>query len=254
MLNRAEYSEFRTRNRTEFSEGATELRDALVAIPPAERARLISDSPQILARLPTAALRAEVLLVGTDISPIGQRAVMSALVAPEASVKRAAEATTALLPWVSPSADTRVPPKRSCSSSGIISARRRVTNRWMRFWIGLGRPVQATALVLVATVGINAWFVGKAATAHDVLPPSAVFHLAGTWPTCSDGLRPRTDFCVYPVQKSLDWRHAMADLRATAEEQKFLMIVNKPLLETNALWPPDTLLVVWRGIKPESIR
>ena len=180
MLTRTEYEKLRLRNQSDFTDGAAELRDALIAVPPAERARLLGDNPGILARIPTPALRAEVLLIGTALSVVGERAVMSVLESPDVPPHRAAAVTAAMLPPPIPPTAMITPPKRPRSGPTVVTPRHRVSNRWLRSWFGLGRPVQAAALVLVATFGINGWHIGKAATAHDVLlPPGAVFHQAG---------------------------------------------------------------------------
>ena len=122
----------------------------------------------------------------------------------------------------------------------------------MRAWADLGRVSQAAALALTATLGADGWFIVEAAIASDGLPKSATFQLAGTWPSCEGGLRPRTDYCVYSVQKALDWTHAIESLNATGDEEAALKTVNKPLLEMRVPWPPETLFVVWRGLTPEN--
>ena len=250
MISRPEYEEIRNRNRSEASDGAMELRDALVRIPALERVRLLADNPQILARLPSVELRAEVLVTGTALTSVAEQAVAVALAESVEPEHHAAALAGSLMPRVSASVDMPIPPKRRHIGPHGLSPRHRINDPWARSWHNLGRAAQAAVLALAASIGIDGWNVYQAASVHDSLPPSATFRLAGTWPQCSEGLRAKTDFCVYSVAVGLDWPRAMAALQPTEAEEHALRSVNKPLLENDDSWMPESLLVVWRGKKP----
>ena len=97
----AEYEDMRNRNRTEAIEAAFELRDALIGVPAVERARLLAGKPELLSRLPSPEIRAEVLLADTMLSAEAVLSVRQALAIPHAAPDLPAFITAALVPELS---------------------------------------------------------------------------------------------------------------------------------------------------------
>lgn len=254
MPDRSEYTERRRRNLIESAEAAAEFRDALIAIPASERARLLAANPNLLARIPTPALRVEVLLAGTELPPEIEMPVMQALARSDITADLPAVITAALVPALPPTEPAAPLPIMRHGGAGVVTPRHRVNNPWLRSLINLGRPLQAAALAAIITVGVDSWQAVKAATSSDLLPTSSVFSQVATWPTCKEGLRSRTDFCIYTVSKALDWAHALVALNANNIEEQTLRAVNVNLGDDNHSWPPETRLLVWRGIRPEGSR
>ena len=256
MAGRSEYTENRRRNLVESDEGALELRNALVAIPAPERARLLSENPTLLARIPSPELRADVLLAGAELPPGTELVVRQEMARSDEKHGLPAIVSAALVPTKLSSMPTGVPVDQQHvarqGKSHLIKPRHRIGNKWFRTWDEFGRIGQAASLALVVTLGVDGWYAAIAAASADALPATATFQFAGTWPSCSEGLRPQTDYCVYSVRATLDWVHAMEDLHASDTEEAAMRSVNKPLIENNTPWPPATLLVVWRGLIPEN--
>ncbi len=251
MADRSEYMENRSRNLVEYSEGAIELRDALVAVPACERARLLAENPALLARIPTSAMRSEILLADAELAPATELVVREALHHPGAFTSLPAVIMAAFVPSAFRVADPTIRQIPLPLQGGIIP-RHRIPNIWMRGWANMGRPLQASAISLTLVVCVISFYVGKEALAHDSLSPSSDFHYAVTWPKCSEGLRARTDFCLYSVYNSLSWPQLIGDLEASDTEEQALREVNPDLGSGRGTWPPDTLVVIWRGSPPGS--
>ena len=142
----------------------------------------------------------------------------------------------------------------SLGGAGVVTPRHRVSNPWLRAWLNLGRPLQATALAAITTIGVDSWHAVNAENASDVLPNLSVFSDAATWPSCKEGLRSQTDYCIYTVSQALDWPHALAYLNTNGAEEQKIRAVNRNLGDDNKSWPPETRLLIWRGIRPEGSR
>ena len=249
MPARKEYDELRRRNIDEAAEAALELRDTLIGIPAPERARMLADNPDLLARIPAPSMRAEVLLAGMSLSAEAEQAIRASLDAAEGSASLPAVVTAALVPAVVclPESQAPLAPR---PMAGVVTPRHRISNSALRAWAELGRPSQAAALALAVCITVNGWYVRQAAYAHDTLPPSAKFASAATWPRCTAGLRRGTDFCLYTVSKSLDWQNAVSYLEATDAEEAALKAANPTLAASGHSWGSGTILLVWRGKHP----